>query len=96
MRGIISGVVVTLAVVLLTHSSADVQELKKLSLDDASAIGMKIETDTTVKTEGKASVKVTTLWPILSASSRRILKASWPIRSASSRRISTSRPPAVR
>ncbi len=39
------------------------QELKKLSLDDASTLGLKIETDTAVKAEGKASARITTRWP---------------------------------
>ncbi len=38
-------------------------ELKRLSLDDPSALGLKIQTDPAIKVEGKASVKVTTLWP---------------------------------
>jgi hypothetical protein len=37
--------------------------LKKVSLDDASSIGMKIEADTKIKVEGKASIKITTKWP---------------------------------
>lgn len=51
------------AVALLVQTSAQAQELKKLSLDDASSIGLTIQTDTSVKTEGKASVKITTAWP---------------------------------
>jgi hypothetical protein len=39
------------------------EELKKLNLDDASAIGTAIQTDTQVKAEGKGSVKITTQWP---------------------------------
>lgn len=38
-------------------------DLAKLNLDDASAIGTTIVTDTSVKAEGAASVKITTLWP---------------------------------
>jgi hypothetical protein len=38
-------------------------ELKKLSLDDASSIGLKIQTDAVMKVEGKGSVRITTLWP---------------------------------
>jgi hypothetical protein len=37
--------------------------LKKLNLDDASAIGTTIQTDTQVKAEGKSSIKITTQWP---------------------------------
>jgi len=40
------------------------QELKKLSLDDAAAVALKIETDTAVKTEGQASVRITTPGPV--------------------------------
>ena len=39
-------------------------DLKTLSLDDASAIGTTIQTDSRVKTEGKGSIKITTLFPI--------------------------------
>ncbi len=38
-------------------------ELKKLNLDDALSIGLKIQTDAMVKSEGKASLKITTRWP---------------------------------
>ena len=57
---VVAGIV---AVALLVQTSAQAQELKKLSLDDASSIGLTIQTDTAVKTEGKASVKITTAWP---------------------------------
>jgi hypothetical protein len=53
------------AVSLLVQTSAQAQELKKLSLDDASSIGLTIQTDASVKTEGKASVKITTAWPTI-------------------------------
>jgi hypothetical protein len=39
------------------------QDLKRLSLDDAYAIGTTIQTDNKVKVEGKASIKITTQWP---------------------------------
>jgi hypothetical protein len=39
------------------------EDLKRLSLDDASSIGLRIETDVNEKVEGKASVKITTQWP---------------------------------
>ena len=42
---------------------ARAQELRKLGLDDASALGLRIETDGDVKVEGKASVKIATRWP---------------------------------
>jgi hypothetical protein len=59
---VIAGIV---AVALLVQTSAQAQELKKLSLDDASSIGLTIQTDTSVKTEGKASVKIMTAWPTI-------------------------------
>ena len=40
-------------------------ELKRLSLDDVSSIGLKIRTDSMIKVEGKGSVKITTLWPTI-------------------------------
>ena len=36
------------------------EDLKKLSLDDTSTLGLKIENDTATKVEGKASAKITT------------------------------------
>jgi hypothetical protein len=39
------------------------EELKKLSLDDVSAVGTTIQTDSRVKAEGKGSIKITTQWP---------------------------------
>ena len=59
---VVAGIV---AVALLVQTSAQAQELKKLSLDDASLIGLTIQTDASVKTEGKASVKITTAWPTI-------------------------------
>jgi hypothetical protein len=40
------------------------EEVRKLPLDDASVIGTTIQTDTQVKAEGKASIKITTQWPM--------------------------------
>jgi hypothetical protein len=56
-------ILVILAVVALVGSSAYAQELRRLNLDDASAIGTTIQTDTQVKAEGKGSIKITTQWP---------------------------------
>ncbi len=53
----------TFALLAFIASSACAEELKKLNLDDASAIGTTIQTDTQVKAEGKASIKITTMWP---------------------------------
>ncbi len=39
------------------------EDLKKMSLDDASFISPRTQTDLTVKTEGKGSIKITTKWP---------------------------------
>ena len=39
------------------------EDLKKMSLDDASLASPKIQNDQVVKTEGKASIKITTKWP---------------------------------
>ena len=52
-----------LALLAMIASSAYAQELKKLNLDDASAIGTTIQTDPQVKAEGKGSIKITTKWP---------------------------------
>ena len=54
---------VILSAVLLAGTPALAQELKRLSLDDVSAIGLQIQSDAVVKVEGKASVKITTRWP---------------------------------
>ncbi len=47
----------------LAAVSARAEDLKRLNLDDASVIGTVIQTDTQVKVEGKASIKITTAWP---------------------------------
>ena len=49
--------------IALVASSAYPEDLKKLNLDDAFAIGTTIQTDTRVKAEGKGSIKITTQWP---------------------------------
>ena len=51
------------AMLALVASSAYSEDLKKLNLDDATAIGTTIQTDTQVKAEGKGSIKITTQWP---------------------------------
>ena len=64
MRRYIAGIIATSVVVgLVVCPLANAQDLKKLSLDDPSSIGLKIESDAAVKVEGKASVKITTAWP---------------------------------
>jgi hypothetical protein len=51
------------ALLTFVATLAAAEELKKLSLDDASVIGTTIQTDTQVKAEGKGSIKITTQWP---------------------------------
>lgn len=48
---------------LMLVSPVMAQELKKVSLDDATSIGLKIQSDATIKVEGKSSLKITTMWP---------------------------------
>jgi hypothetical protein len=51
------------ATLVLIASPAYCEELKRLNLDDATAIGTTIQTDTQVKAEGKGSIRITTQWP---------------------------------
>ena len=51
------------ALLTLVAGPACAEELKNLSLDDATAIGTTIQTDTQVKAAGKGSIKITTQWP---------------------------------
>jgi len=51
------------SVLVLVASAAHAEELKKLNLDDAAAIGTTIQTDTQIKAQGKSSIKITTQWP---------------------------------
>ncbi len=44
-------------------SPSAAQELKRISLDDPSALGLRIAADPAVKVEGKASVRIETAWP---------------------------------
>jgi hypothetical protein len=53
------------AALALVASLTYAEELKKLNLDDATAIGTTIQTDTQVKAEGKSSIKITTQWPTI-------------------------------
>ncbi len=52
-----------LVAILVMAGSSPAIDLKKLSLDDASTIGTRIETDGQVKAEGKGSIRITTRWP---------------------------------
>jgi len=56
-------IIVVLSLLLFIFAHARAADLKKLALDDASTIGLKIQTDSNIKTEGKGSIKITTLWP---------------------------------
>jgi hypothetical protein len=51
------------AALAVVASSTHANDLRKLNLDDASAIGTTIQTDTEVKVEGKSSIKIMTQWP---------------------------------
>lgn len=51
------------ALLAFISGSAYSEDLKRLNLDDASAIGTVIQSDTQVKAEGKSSIKITTKWP---------------------------------
>ncbi|HZD40561.1 MAG TPA: hypothetical protein VE131_07555 [Terriglobales bacterium] len=48
---------------VIITTSAHCEDLKKLSLDNASAIGTTIQGDSQIKAEGKGSIKITTQWP---------------------------------
>jgi hypothetical protein len=48
---------------ILSTGLSRAEDLRKLTLDDASVIGTTIQTDTQVKAEGKGSIKITTQWP---------------------------------
>jgi hypothetical protein len=52
------------ALLTLAAGLSRAEEVRKLPLDDASVIGTTIQTDTQVKAEGKASIKITTQWPM--------------------------------
>jgi hypothetical protein len=54
---------VIIAMLAITAGLSIGQDLKKLNLDDAAAIGLKIQTDSKVKVEGNGSIKIMTLWP---------------------------------
>lgn len=53
----------TLMVLLLLGASARAEELFTLSLDEHGSLGTVIQTDTSVKREGKGAVRITTSWP---------------------------------
>jgi hypothetical protein len=43
--------------------SARAAEIKKLSLDEAISLGTTISADSSVKSEGKGAIRISTLWP---------------------------------
>lgn len=51
------------AVLSLLYSAGRADELKKMNLDDASALGTTIQTDLNVKAEGRGSVRISTQFP---------------------------------
>jgi hypothetical protein len=51
------------ALLALVAGSAYAEDLKKLSLDEASTLGTTIQADTQVKTEGKGSIRISTQSP---------------------------------
>jgi hypothetical protein len=54
---------VSLVVLLLIGHPALAQDLKRISLDDTSALGLQIQSDSAMKAEGKASIRISTKWP---------------------------------
>ena len=56
-------IITILSVIVLLCSPVLADDLKRLSLDDASTIGTTIQTDLNVKIEGQGSVKITTKQP---------------------------------
>jgi hypothetical protein len=53
----------SIMLVVAAGHRASAQDLKKLSLDDSSSIGLKLTTDSVVKVEGAASLRIETRWP---------------------------------
>jgi hypothetical protein len=42
---------------------AQADELRKLTLDEASSLGTTVSTDLTIKQEGNGSIRISTMWP---------------------------------
>jgi len=57
-------VLVMVGVLLMIGSPGWAQELKRISLDDASTVGLQVASDPVVKAEGKASIRIETSWPV--------------------------------
>jgi hypothetical protein len=47
----------------LLNPSAQGNELGRMAIDDASSLGTTVSTDSTVKQEGKGSIRISTVWP---------------------------------
>jgi hypothetical protein len=62
-KALMKATLVVAAFLVLAMGVAHAEDLKKLSLDDASAVTPKIETDAKVKVEGASSIRITTKWP---------------------------------
>ena len=54
---------VVVAAVALASAVAGAEDLMRLSLDDPTSASPRIEADTTVKTEGASSLRITAQWP---------------------------------
>ena len=54
---------VVVSMLALLTSLSHAQDLRRLSLDDASSASPKIETDATVKVEGRSALRITARWP---------------------------------
>lgn len=54
-----------MVLLILMCGAVPAEELETISLDDAAVIGTTIRTDTEVKVEGQAAVRITTLHPTL-------------------------------
>ncbi len=54
---------ISIAVFLVAINPAISEDLKRLNMDDAALLGLKIQTDSQIRTEGNGSVKITTAWP---------------------------------
>jgi len=52
-----------LAILVMVSAQGMAADLRKLSLDDTSSIGIAIETDSRVKIEGEGSIRITTKHP---------------------------------
>lgn len=56
-------IVVIFAGLMIATGLCRAEDLRQLSLDDVSLLGITIQTDTKVKAEGKGSIRIMTQWP---------------------------------